>query len=152
MQQAAAFASRGGGRIPKLITSGLLHPPPRARQGILAALLLGVLGASPDQIVADYHRSDEWHHVALAGIENDSRVVRRVAAAALLRLLRLLHRARVDRVDPASQPPAPRQAVNGACLRSRGANEQGGAAERWAGLELSVPRWPGSVLSADWRE
>ncbi|KAI8463692.1 MAG: protein-tyrosine phosphatase-like protein [Monoraphidium minutum] len=44
------------------------------RTGILAALLLSVLGASEEQIVADYVKSDAWHHVALAGIENDSRV------------------------------------------------------------------------------
>jgi protein-tyrosine phosphatase len=42
-------------------------------QGILAALLLSILGVPEDRIIADYVKSDEWHHVALAGIENDSR-------------------------------------------------------------------------------
>lgn len=51
------------------------------RTGVLAALLLSLLGASDDAIVADYARSDAWHHVALAGIENDSRVVRPSTAA-----------------------------------------------------------------------
>jgi hypothetical protein len=52
-------------------------PARRARpapQGILAALLLSLLGATDDQIVADYVKSDSWHHMALAGIENDSRI------------------------------------------------------------------------------
>lgn len=51
------------------------HAVTKPLQGILAALLLSILGATEEQIVADYIRSDEWHHVALAGIENDSRVV-----------------------------------------------------------------------------
>lgn len=46
------------------------------RTGILAALLLSILGATEDQIVADYVKSDAWHHVALAGIEDDSRVAK----------------------------------------------------------------------------
>jgi hypothetical protein len=33
-----------------------------------------VLGATDDQIIADYVKSDSWHHMALAGIENDSRI------------------------------------------------------------------------------
>ncbi|PNG99408.1 Tyrosine-protein phosphatase, partial [Tetrabaena socialis] len=39
------------------------------RTGLVAAAVLAVAGASEEQIVADYTRSDAYHRVALAGLE-----------------------------------------------------------------------------------
>lgn len=66
-------SAHGGILTPVLCSSSSSYAGP---QGILAALLLSILGATEDQIVADYIKSDEWHHVALAGIEDDSRVAK----------------------------------------------------------------------------
>ncbi|KAG2442948.1 hypothetical protein HXX76_003024 [Chlamydomonas incerta] len=40
------------------------------RTGLVAAAVLAVAGASEEQIVADYARSDAFHRVALAGLES----------------------------------------------------------------------------------
>jgi protein tyrosine/serine phosphatase len=44
------------------------------RTGLVAALLLLLLGATPDAVLDDYVRSDAYHMVALAGLENDPNV------------------------------------------------------------------------------
>lgn len=44
------------------------------RTGLLAALLLSVLGASEAQVLADYVKSDAYHQVALAGLEDNPKV------------------------------------------------------------------------------
>lgn len=41
------------------------------RTGLVAALVLSVLGASDEEILSDYVISDKYHMVALAGIEQD---------------------------------------------------------------------------------
>jgi protein tyrosine/serine phosphatase len=44
------------------------------RTGLLAALLLDVLGASEEAILQDYVISDQFHMVALAGLEENPKV------------------------------------------------------------------------------
>lgn len=44
------------------------------RTGLLAALLLSVLGAGREAVLDDYERSDAFHVVALAGLEENPKV------------------------------------------------------------------------------
>eukprot|EP00775_Hariotina_reticulata_P010394 gene10394-10552_t len=44
------------------------------RTGLTAMLLLSILGCSEEQILQDYVRSDEFHMVALAGLEENPKV------------------------------------------------------------------------------
>ena len=44
------------------------------RTGIIAALILTCLGATREQLLVDYVRSDAYHAVALGGLEKDKRL------------------------------------------------------------------------------
>lgn len=44
------------------------------RTGIIAALILTCLGATREQLLVDYVRSDAYHAVALGGLEKDTRL------------------------------------------------------------------------------
>ncbi|GBF91640.1 hypothetical protein Rsub_03944 [Raphidocelis subcapitata] len=100
------------------------------RTGILAMLLLSVLGATEDQIVADYARSDAWHHVALAGIENDSRVA-------------ALDRAKFERAPAAAMRHALRYVRDAAGGAERYLLDAGLSADEMARLRAALLR-PGS--------
>ncbi|KAF8073065.1 NUDT1 [Scenedesmus sp. PABB004] len=129
------------------------------RTGLVAALLLSVLGASEEQVLADYVLSDRWHMVALAGLEDNPKVsgldraaferAPREAMHAALQMLRDEHGGVPAYLAAAGFGPDAQQALRDALLRQQPGSGGGGGAPAAApgGASGRRPRLPGSHIA-----